>query len=357
MNFLKISIILPFPVTKPGGGAKIMYEYANRLHNNGHNITIYHSIKRPFKKTTTPVWIKQIIFFFRGVSSPKWFALHKSIKSVIVPEIVNKYLQDADIVFSTWWQMAYAINDLASSKGKKINLIQGYEIWQGQELAVNESFKLPLCNVVISKHLQKLIEEKSKKKPYHLPIAIDDKKFLQTIPIKNRDPFSVIMMYSEDIHKGTTYGLEAFKIVKKKYKQLKIILFGVFSPPNDLPDWISYYQNPKQLADLYNSASIFCSPSLTEGWALPPAEAMACGCAVVCTKIGGHLDYAIHEQTALLVEPKNIQDMSEKIITLLDNPILCYKIAENGYHLITTAFSWDNSISSLQTIFHNELKH
>ena len=50
MDKLRINVILPFPATKPVGGAKIMYEYANRLTDRGHEVTIYHSIKRPFKK-------------------------------------------------------------------------------------------------------------------------------------------------------------------------------------------------------------------------------------------------------------------------------------------------------------------
>jgi glycosyltransferase involved in cell wall biosynthesis len=357
MNSLKINIVLPFPVTKPGGGAKIMYEYANRLYERGHQICIYHSIKRPFKKSKTPIWIKWVIFFLRGVARPQWFPLHKNIICKIVPEITDRYLKNADIVFSTWWQMAYAINALHATKGKKINLIQGYENWQGQGIEVDKSFKLPLHHVVISKHLQKLVEEKTGKKPFHLPIAIDNKNFSQTTKFQNRDPFTIIMMFSEDFHKGTSFGLEAFGIVKEKFKQLKIILFGVFSPPLGLPEWISYYQNPKQLAELYNSASIFCSPSLTEGWALPPAEAMACGCAVVCTEIGGHLDYAIDEETALLVEPKNIHDMAEKIITLLENPSLCNKIADNGHRLITTTFNWNSSTNKLEEYFYNALKH
>ena len=46
---------------------------------------------------------------------------------------------------------------------------------------------------------------------------------------------------------------------------------------------------------------------------MPPAEAMASGCAVVCSNIGGHLDYAINRETALLFEPENIEEIVEKI--------------------------------------------
>ena len=81
-------------------GAQDVY----KRQEEGNKIVIYHAIKRPFKKSSTPVILKQLIFKLRGVARPKWFALHPGIKSVIVPSISNKYLQNADAVISTWWQ-------------------------------------------------------------------------------------------------------------------------------------------------------------------------------------------------------------------------------------------------------------
>src|SRR5688500_10532319 len=106
MKSLRINMILPFPGTKPGGGLKVMYEYANRLQEKGHQVTILHSIKRPYKKMRSPLWWKQLVYKLRGVSRPKWFPLHESIVSLIVPEITNHHVPDADILFSTWWEMA-----------------------------------------------------------------------------------------------------------------------------------------------------------------------------------------------------------------------------------------------------------
>ncbi len=353
MTNLKISIILPFPVTKPVGGAKIMYEYANRLCEKGHTVSVYHSIKRPFKKSKTPTWIKQIIFFFRRVKTPKWFPLHKNIKSKIVPEITDKYVEDADIIFSTWWQMAYAINALSETKGKKVNLIQDYENWHELQRELHDSYKLPINHIVISRYLKKLVEEESKVTPYHLPNAIDTNKFSLKRKIEERNASTLIMLYSKEPRKGTEYGLKALYLLHKKYPNLKVVLFGVYQYPTELPAYIKYYQKPEDLSNLYNSAKIFFSPSNGEGWALPPAEAMACGCAVVCTNIGGHVDYAINSETALLVEPKNVNDMVEKISYLLNNKSICDKLAENGHQLITTTFSWENSVNKLEHYFYN----
>lgn len=354
---MHISIILPFPVTKPVGGAKIMYEYANRLAANGHTVNIFHSIKRPFKKSNTPLWFKRASFALRGVARPKWFPLNPQIKAVIVPSITDKYIPDADIVMCTWWQMAYAINELSAGKGKKFNLIQDFEIWKGQEDKVKESYCLPIHHIVIARYLQKLVFETSGKQPVLIPNAIDEKIFFVEVPPEKRNTQSIIMLYSQEPRKGTSFGLEVLKKVKENFADLNVIFFGVFSTPADLPDWITYYQSPSNLLQLYNNSAIFISPSLGEGWALPPAEAMACGCAVVCTNIGGHQDYAIPGETALLAEPKNVEDMKDKIESLLTDNKKRIELAYKASRLMSNQFSWKTSVQKLEEYFFDSLKN
>lgn len=354
MAKLRINIILPFPVTKPVGGPKIMYEYANRLAALGHSITIYHAIERPFKKSSTPTFIKQAIFALRGVARPKWFTLDPSIKSVIVPAIINKHIADADICFGTWWQMAYAINGLPDSKGKKFNLIQDYEIWGQQQDKVDASFSLPLHHLVIARYLQELVTEKTNGKiPEHIPNAIDTNRFTISNPIRERKHGSIIMMYSEEPRKGTGFGITALKKVHEQFPGLDVQLFGVYPEPSGLPAWMHYVQRPDNLPALYNRASIFISPSLGEGWALPPAEAMACGCAVVCTNIGGHRDYAIQDSSALLVDAEDADGLAEKIIYLINNDSERKSLAERGNRLITEEFSWNHSVQLLEKCFYS----
>ena len=352
MKSLRIHIILPFPVTKPVGGAKIMYEYANRLAARGHQVHLFHSIKRPYKKSATPVWIKQWLFALRGVARPGWFPLDERIQSSIVPEITDRYLPDADVVLSTWWQMAFAIHALSSAKGKKFNLIQDYEVWAGQADKVHESYSLPIQHLVIARYLQALVFEKTGVLPVHIPNAIDASRFTLTNPIETRNPLSIIMLYSQEPRKGSDYGLRVLERLQKKYPALQVVLFGVYPRNEAIPASFDYHQRPQQLAALYNQSALFVSPSLGEGWALPPAEAMACGCAVVCTQIGGHLDYAENEQTALLFEPGNEDDMYQAVDRLLNDQPLRERIARQGNNCITTSFSWNQSVDTLEGLFY-----
>lgn len=351
MQSLRINIILPFPVTKPVGGAKVMYEFANRLQKRGHRVTVLHSLKRPFKEMRSPLWFKKFLFWIRRAHRPGWFALHADCRSLIVEEISDAFVPDGDLVLSTWWQMSYAVATLSPQKGVRINLVQDFENWSGQVQLVKDSYRLPIHHAAISGWLQQLVQTESGRPVQLLPLAIDTSRFNLQKDSSDRIPYSVIALYSEEKRKGSLYALRALVQLKEKYPSMQATLFGVYPRPAHLPEWISYHQRPADLPTLYNAHSVFMSASLGEGWALPPAEAMACGCAVVCTDIGGHADYATHEQTALLIPSENAEALALAISRLFDQEALRFQLATRAHHLITTHCHWDRSVDELLKYF------
>ena len=158
-----------------------------------------------------------------------------------------------------------------------------------------------------------------------------------------------MMLYHEADWKGTRDGLDALHQVHKSVPETKVILFGVPKTPKGLPPWVQYYCRPRQevLCDLYNSASIFVSPSWAEGWPLPPAEAMMCGAALVATDIGGHREYAIHGKTALLSPAKHPRELAENILRLIRTPSLRIELANSGYKHIQQ-FTWDRATDAFE---------
>ncbi|MFA6551620.1 MAG: glycosyltransferase family 4 protein, partial [Patescibacteria group bacterium] len=64
---------------------------------------------------------------------------------------------------------------------------------------------------------------------------------------------------------------------------------------------------------------IFVVSSLWEGQPIAMLEAMAGGCPVVATKVGGVPEIIIDEQNGLLAEPKDENSLVEKIIRLAEN--------------------------------------
>lgn len=65
------------------------------------------------------------------------------------------------------------------------------------------------------------------------------------------------------------------------------------------------------LPSLYRAASVFVYPSLFEGFGLPPIEAMACGCPVVCSDRGALGE--VIGSAAAVVDPENVESMAEAL--------------------------------------------
>jgi glycosyltransferase involved in cell wall biosynthesis len=127
-------------------------------------------------------------------------------------------------------------------------------------------------------------------------------------------------------------------------------MFGTTCRGADIPNWIQYHQNPPQdilVRDIYNEGTVYLAASLTEGWPLPPAEAMACGCAFVGTDSGGCRDYAKHGITALLSPPGDRDALLTNLCRIIDDRSLAAEIQESGTAFIQK-FTWDRSGSMLE---------
>lgn len=347
---VRINMVLPFFPEFPGGGCKVIYEYANRLAQRGHKVIVYHAETTPWMRYDYPLMIRRIRSNLKKIGPrPTWFPLQDQIECRIIPRVINRYVDNADIIISTWWATAFEIFELGPEKGSKMNLVQDYEVWTGHEDLVLKSYNLKMQHIVIARHLQDKLQSVSGIQPVHIPNAIDGSKFHISTGIGERSAASVCMLYSQEERKGTQYGLAALLEVKKAFPGLSVDLFGVAKPIELLPDWIAFHHRPVNLAEIYNRNAIFITPSLGEGWALPPAEAMRCGCALVCTDIGGHRDYAEEGQTALLVEPRNTLAMAARLSGLIADPSRRVALAKAG-HLKICEFTWENSTRMMEEV-------
>lgn len=63
-----------------------------------------------------------------------------------------------------------------------------------------------------------------------------------------------------------------------------------------------------ELPDLYRAATAFVYPSLFEGFGLPPVEAMACGCPVICSPRGALAE--VVGSAAAIVDPENVDEIA-----------------------------------------------
>ena len=87
-------------------------------------------------------------------------------------------------------------------------------------------------------------------------------------------------------------------------------------------------------------ASAFILPSHSEGTPTVLFEALYVGTPSVFSKVGGVGDIVTDGQEALLIPPKSVPAIEKALVTLMDDPQLCQRLAACGHELIKSQFTW-----------------
>ncbi|MCG3196124.1 MAG: D-inositol-3-phosphate glycosyltransferase [bacterium] len=180
-----------------------------------------------------------------------------------------------------------------------------------------------------------------------------DPIFLETPPAGARRQFPGFVLYSGAIsrRKGIDTLLEAFARLRDRFPGLRLVLTGRGS-------WEQFYRGlaerlgvlsavdyrgvvtPAELISLMDACSVFAFPSWSEGFGLPPLEAMARGCAVVTTPTEGSLQYVRDGKNCLLIQPGDTHGLAESIGAILGNPDLARSLGEEG-RATAVGYTWD----------------
>ncbi len=353
---MRINFVLPFDGRKPVGGVKVVYEYANHLTQMGHEVTIIHPAGLYLGIAKNDRWYRNFAKYVALGATQKyqpsgWFLLDPRVNLRWVPALHERFIPEADVVVATAWETAEWVAKYQDNRGKKFYLIQHFEDWFGDRDRLLNTWKLPLRKIVISRWLGEIAQSLGERFCY-IPNGLDFERFGVDVSPEDRDRHQILMLHHTLDWKGTKEGLAAISQVRENIPGVQLTLFGVEYPkPGEMPKWMSFERRPSKarLRELYNRAAIFVSPSWAEGWALPPAEAMQCGCATVLTDIGGH-EYAIHGKTSMLSAPKDIDQMARNIQALIQDDDLRVRLANAGSAEIKR-YTWAQAGSALETCF------
>lgn len=334
-----IAVLVTGVAWKPLGGLKVIYEYANKLTDEGATINIYYSVSSDFGqynfKLRLKSFIKFIYFkFFKDFKCRNWFKLDGKIKEHLVWKLTEDSIGEHDCYIATTVQSAVFLSKfLRVDNLKKFYFIQGFENWSYgiTDDMVYESYRYPMNKIVIANWLKDKVSEVGHTCSF-VPNGFDSNKYYISNAINNRTRTSICMMYNTKLSKGCNDCFKALEVVKNEVPTINVNIFGIPPRPDFLPDWYNYVQlpSPQQLRELYNDSAIFVGASHSEGWGLTIGEAMMCGCAVACTDNAGYMEMAHNNETALVSRTKHPDELAENILRLLRNDELRKKLATRG---------------------------
>lgn len=189
-----------------------------------------------------------------------------------------------------------------------------------------------------------------------IPIGISNSEFINNKTFRNEikkkyEGKKVILSIGRLIYyKGFEYLVEAAKNLPTDYV---VIIGGTGVLENKLLNQIqnSNLQNKvtllgeipfECLGEYYKRADVFCLPSIerSEAFGVVLIEAMSFGCPVISTNIpGSGVTWVnVHNETGLVVEPKNAKELARAIIKIIGNEIVRTKFSKNAISRYNSQF-------------------
>jgi glycosyltransferase involved in cell wall biosynthesis len=282
----------------------------------------------------------------------KWFKVSSKVNILIAPSLREENIPKGDVIIATAWQTAEYVAKYSLSKGRKLYLVMDFYPWLGPKDRLEATWRASFKKIAISSWLyEKVLQATLEKNDLiTIPLGVDQGRFNLKKDVNLREN-TISMMYSRGSYKAPEDGIRALEICKAHQPALNAVLFGPASPRGAIPSWMVYRKNvtEEELVRIFNQSKIYLCCSLAEGFAFPPAEAMACGCAVVSTDCGGIREYAKHEVNALLSPPKDPQALAQNILRLLEDDDLRVRLARSGYERIQE-FTWDKAVTKFEEV-------
>jgi glycosyltransferase involved in cell wall biosynthesis len=309
------------------GGVIVLYELANACARRGHEVHFVHG-------PLTPHRVKRL-------DDLPPFRFENGVGHRLADALDDPGLPSGDVVL-----MGQAPRRL----GLPVDLAQGFRMFR--EEIERDVYRAPFPKVCVASWLVDVGVRygSPRRQLWYVPLGINHRTFQASTP-HDRRRYDVAMLCHTHREKGLEVGLEALATLRRRMPGFRAAVFGVVSPPGPLPEGVEFWPAPdhRTLAnEIYNQSRVFVQPSFHEGFGYTAVEAMACGCALVTTDNGGSRDYAIPDQTALVVPPGDASGLATAAEQLLRDDARRSRLAAAGSRLVRERFDWDNAAAVLE---------
>jgi len=160
--------------------------------------------------------------------------------------------------------------------------------------------------------------------------------------------------------------IEAFASLDADHAETKLVIVGAsgwltsdLAPlvwERGLSDRIDFtgYVSDDDLPRWYQAATVFCYPSLYEGFGLPVLEAMACGTPVVTSRTSSLPELV--GDAAVLVDPTDVTALADALKTVFTDEARRQSMSRAGLAR-ARAFSWERTAAATLDVIRNAARH
>jgi len=288
----------------------------------------------------------------------------KNLSFMISSSLKTKFMKKYDIVHAHNIPSAKAMKN---AKGKKILSIHGIfseqvDMLHGKTTGnLSKKYETGVLQwadaiTVVSKeakdHYSKLGFN-----VYHIPNAVDINK----IPKKGRKLFQnqIIFVGRLSKEKGV---IQLLKLVEILPKNITLLILGSGPLENLVKKTEQKFQNLKYLGfkskeetlEFIKGSDLLIHPSLVEGISSTLLEAMVCKIPIIASDIPGNRELITNNENGILIDPNNVDLISQNIQELLSNKEKCSNFIQKSSNVITN-YSWEKVGKLYLELYHSLL--
>ena len=319
------------------------------------------------------------------IDIPAYFKLKKILKE-LQPDIVHTHSAKAGILGRyAGWALKGKISDAKPKLPLVIHTIHGLVFHQYQNPLLSKFYIA--CEKATGKKTDAFISvadtmnEKAKAagigvdKPYTTAYsAIEETDYLIAPPQSLIDAFrekhdlpkdAVVFVKVARLFelKGHEYVIESARRVAEKHDNCYWLFVGDGLLMEQLKNQIQFAGlegrfkftgliPPEQIPLAIHSSDILVHCSLREGLARVLPQAMLCGKPVVSFDIDGAKE-VVNENTGFLIEPENIDQLTDACVKLLENPDLRSQLGQNGQKAVTEKFAPATMVNTIEKVYND----
>jgi glycosyltransferase involved in cell wall biosynthesis len=195
-------------------------------------------------------------------------------------------------------------------------------------------------------------------------IVVDKEKKKKELGIKGNGPILGVGVRLTE-QKGITYLLKAMPKVIREFPDATLVIAGQGPLEPQLKreavelkvkDNVFFLGPRLDMPEILKLLDIYVLPSLWEGLPMVILEAMASGCPIIATDVGGNSTAIQNRSNGSLVKAKDAQELSMEIIKLLRDKELRVKYVTNGTKIFDEKYSAEIMTKQYEELYLNGIQ-
>jgi len=373
-----------------GGGAVNVLHLSKGLHTLGHRVTIVAGVPPEVGNRPRAVGLPYMSYFPLVIDSSATssaYGIEYLLKSLIASAKLRKENQ-FDLVHGHSGYLPYALGTALA--GRVLGVPTVHQVYcpvserldgDQRKLVLHSSISRRVLNMVdritaVSYNVLLSLQSLGVRpdKIVQVPMAVDVNAFSVAPPDSLHEP-TVLFVGSLLRKKGIDVLLDAMARVLAQLPQARLVvtleqkhrgfderLVEIEGRVNelDIGSQVTRLGMVDDMPALMASASVVVVPSLSTvgvtDYPMVALEAMAAGKPVIATRVGGIPEILHHQETGLLVEPGDSDQLAQALLRVLGNPNWGYELGRRGAAIARDRFDLRHAAAATSALYEALLK-